>query len=138
VQVPQLPDRSDLLTSNVATDAAGLAAFAKGEDGWVDMAQTSNVEEAVAAAERGPQDSNGVQLQLNGAAPVVDPDKAAGAEAAASAVHGTDDVNMATAQGRACSARRFMIYVHRCAHKTDTCSIHTALWVTASSHQRLG
>jgi hypothetical protein len=107
LQVPQLPDRSDLLTQNVATDAAGLSAFAKGEDGWVDMAQNSNVEAAVVAAAE-------VELQQqNGTPPVNDPEKAAGAEAAASAVHGTDDVNMSTAQGRACAARRFMIYVHR-------------------------
>jgi hypothetical protein len=107
LQVPQLPDRSELLTQNVAADAAGLAAFAKGEDGWVDMAQTSQVEAAVVAAAE-------VELQQQNGTPLVnDPDKAAGAEAAASAVHGTDDVNLGTAQGRACAARRFMIYVHR-------------------------
>jgi hypothetical protein len=109
VQVPQLPDTSDLLTANVATDAAGLAAFAKGEDGWVDMAQESHVEAAVAAADANAQ----LQQQQNGSPPVVDPAKAAGAEATAAAIHGTDDVNLATAQGRACAARRFMIYVHR-------------------------
>lgn len=111
VQVPQLPDTSDLLTSNVTNDAAGPAAFAKGEDGWVDMAQQGNVEEAVAASAVVPE-----LAPQNGLAslPVVDPEKAAGAEATAAAIHGTDDVNLATAQGRACAARRFMIYVHRC------------------------